>query len=301
MARRRARAAPRRAAAAAVALLLLCCCCGAGLARAAAVSSTTTTSGNGQASSTFSSSTSVKGPGQGPAVATASASNTSGGGGPGAGGALPSPGQCVVASQSEGQACADGLCCQVQQELRLCMPSWAKMDGSAPPPPPIPRAFAAVAGGPPVPCCVLLADAKRGGALVPFCAADPSAFGGAAGNDAKGGAGGFFPLPSGAVVTKMTPSCAAGPKAPGGFKYGTVACSVAFPPGSLPEGFSAPAGDYSSAKAPLVADVSGKAAPCSAARGGYGRLLQVATWVPSGSEGPNGEPAGSLRVTSKCE
>lgn len=268
----------RHAAVAALALVLLAA---APAAFAASTSSTTTTTSNG-ATNTRSTSASFKGPGEGPAVV--SSSSTSNSAGPVE---IPPPGGCVVASQSEGQSCADGLCCTVAQELRLCMPSWAKMDGKTAPPPPIPRAFAAVAGGPAVPCCVMLADGKRNGALVPFCAADPL----------KTNNGAFLPLPSGAVVTKVTPSCAAGAKAPSGFKYGTVACSVAFPLGTLPEGFSAPAGDFT-AKAPLIADVSGKAAPCAP---GYGRLLQVSSVVPQGKEGPNGEPPGTLRVTSKCE
>jgi len=281
-----------KAALAALAALCLCAC----VAQAAAAMSSTTTSSSskgGQSTSTSSRSTSSDGR---PAVASASSTSNGGGGG----GALPAPGQCVVASQSDGQACADGLCCQVRQEMRLCMPSWAKLDGSSAPPPPIPRALAAVGGGPAVPCCVLLADTSRKNALVPFCAADPYAENGAQ-KDA------FIPLPAGAVVTRMTPECAAGPKAPGGFKFGTVACSVAFPPGTLPRGFAAPPGDFT-AKAPLVAGVAGRAYPCAAAgaagaRAGasYGRLLQVASLVPAGQEGPDGEPAGTLRVTSKCE
>jgi hypothetical protein len=141
----------------------------------------------------------------------------------------------------------------------------------------------------------MLSDAKRGGALVPFCAADPLA---------KSSNGAFLPLPSGAVVTKVTPSCAAGAKAPSGFKYGTVACSVAFPLGTLPEGFGPPPGDWT-AKAPLIADVAAAAGAKTAAAPfcapGYGRLLQVSSVVPQGKEGPNGEPPGTLRVTSKCE
>jgi hypothetical protein len=252
--------------------------------------STTTSQGNGR-TSTVSSSHSRNG-----APAVASASSTQSGGG----GALPPPGACVVASKSSGQACGGNgnkqqeACCQVAQELQLCMPSWAKPDGKSAPPPPIPRAYAAVANGPAVPCCVMLSDQSRNGALVPFCADDP----------ASAQRDGFLPLPSGAVVTKVTPACAAGDKAPSGFKYGTVACTVAFPEGTLPKGFSPPgkAGDYSSAKAPLVVDgVGNRAAPCGRAGGGYGRLLQVASVVPAGKEGPDGEPPGTLRVTSKCE
>jgi len=298
--RRRNRAhAPTAAAAAAalaVALLALVALVATGAAAAASTTSTTTSStNNGQSTATRSSSSSVKGPGQGPAVASASSSSTGGGG---AGGELPPPGGCVVASASEGQACADGAgCCQVRQETRLCMPSWARPDARSAPPPPIPRAYAAVAGGPAVPCCVMLADTRRGGgsALVPFCAAEAPSPGG---RDDPNVA--FFQLPSGAVVTRVNPSCAAGARAPSGFKHGTVACTVAFPEGVLPAGFAAPPGDYSRAEAPLVVDVPGSraAAPCAL---GYTRLSQVASVVPPGKEGPDGEPAGTLRVTSKCE
>jgi hypothetical protein len=254
-----------------------------------AQATTTTQSGNGRTSTT-STSNSRNGA---PAVAQASSQQSGGAG------ALPPPGGCVVASKSSGQACGgDGngnnkACCQVAQELQLCMPSWAKPDGKSAPPPPIPRAYAAVAGGPPVPCCVMLADTSRNGALVPLCAADP----------ATAQRDGFLPLPPGAVVTKMAPGCEAGSKAPAGFKYGTVACTVAFPQGTLPKGFVAPPGDFSP-KAPLiVADVAARAALCGPANNGqgYGRLLQIASVVPEGKEGPDGEPAGTLRVTSKCE